>query len=46
MIHAATREKIGNITLRTGYNENIKYGGKIGYGVEVHSHLQTLPNGL
>ncbi len=28
-----TREKMGNISLRVGYNESIRYCGHIGYGV-------------
>jgi predicted acetyltransferase len=34
MRHTDTKEKIGDISLRIGYNENIKYGGNIGYTVE------------
>ncbi len=34
MTNTFTREKMGDVTLRIGNNENIKYGGHIGYGVE------------
>lgn len=31
--HAETGDVMGGIALRIGYNENIRYGGHIGYGV-------------
>lgn len=34
LINTDTREKMGDINLRVGYNENIKYGGNMGYGVD------------
>ncbi len=34
MQNIETREKMGYINLRIGYNEGIKYGGHIGYGVD------------
>ncbi len=34
MINTSTKEKMGDINLRIGYNENIKYGGHMGYGVD------------
>jgi len=34
MINSETGERMGGIHLRIGYNENIKYGGHIGYGVQ------------
>jgi predicted acetyltransferase len=33
MVNAHTREIMGGINLRIGYNERIKYGGQIGYAV-------------
>jgi len=34
MINVKTAEVMGRITLRIGNNENTKYGGHIGYGVD------------
>jgi predicted acetyltransferase len=34
MINKETTEKMGDIDLRIGYNQSIRYGGNIGYGVE------------
>lgn len=34
MRNAKTHKRIGDITLRIGFNANIKYGGNIGYGVD------------
>ncbi|KKQ71286.1 MAG: tagatose-bisphosphate aldolase, tagatose 1,6-diphosphate aldolase [Candidatus Peregrinibacteria bacterium GW2011_GWC2_39_14] len=34
MRNSKTSEKMGYIHFRVGYNENIKYGGHIGYGVD------------
>lgn len=34
LINTAKKEKMGNIRLRVGFNENIKYGGNIGYEVD------------
>ncbi len=34
MMNKKTGEKMGNIDLRIGYNNGIRYGGNIGYGVE------------
>ena len=34
MKNTKTGQKMGSIDLRIGYNENIKYGGNIGYGVD------------
>ena len=33
MKNSQTGEKMGQIKLRVGYNEKIKYGGHVGYGV-------------
>jgi len=33
MRNTITGKKIGDINLRIGFNENIKYGGHVGYGV-------------
>lgn len=34
MVNKNTGEKMGQIDLRVGFNENIKYGGNIGYTVD------------
>ena len=34
MRNSKTEERMGDITLRVGNNENTKYGGHVGYGVD------------
>jgi predicted acetyltransferase len=43
MRNAKTAEVMGYIHLRIGNNENTKYGGHIGYGVDENSEVNIMP---